>query len=174
MIESSQTMTLDILDRQILHELQEDARIANAELARRVNLSPPAVFARIKRLEAEGYIRRYVATLDRELLGYDMLCFVNITLQLHTKEQVQRFRDAIQLIPQVLECHHVTGEFDYLLKVVARNRKDLEYLVMERLTPLPSVARIHTSLVFTEVKATTALPLLDDNTIDQKLDQKLE
>jgi Lrp/AsnC family transcriptional regulator, leucine-responsive regulatory protein len=156
-------MTLDAIDLELLSQLQQDARIANAELARRINLSPPAVFARMKRLEAEGYIRSYVAILDREQLGYDMLCFVNITLQMHTKEQVQRFRDAIQQIPEVLECHHVTGEFDYLLKVVARNRKDLEYLVMEKLTPLPGVARIHTSLVFTEVKATTALPLPDDD-----------
>lgn len=161
-------MTLDAIDLELLNHLQQDARIANAELARRINLSPPAVFARMKRLEAEGYIRSYVTILDREQLGYDMLCFVNITLQMHTKEQVQRFRDAIQQIPQVLECHHVTGEFDYLLKVVARNRKDLEYLVMEKLTPLPGVARIHTSLVFTEVKATTALPLPDgDDTVEQ-------
>jgi DNA-binding Lrp family transcriptional regulator len=149
---------MDEIDVALLQALQVDGRITNAELARRLNLSPPAVHARLRRLDEQGYVRQYVALLDREKLGYDMLCFVNISLQMHTREQVQQFRDAIQRIAGVLECHHVTGEYDYLLKVVARNRKELEHLVMEELTPIPGVARIHTSLVFTEVKFNTALP----------------
>ncbi len=152
-------MPIDELDRQLLIELQQDGRMSNAELARRVNLSPPAVHARLRRLEEQGVVRQYAAILDREQLGYDMLCFVSITLQQHTRTQVQDFRNAVREIPAVLECHHVTGEYDYLLKVVVRNRKELEHLVMERLTPLPGVARIHTSLVFTEIKSTTALPI---------------
>ncbi len=155
-------MTLDELDRRLLGELQTDARIANAELARRLNLSPPAVHARVKRLEEQGFIRGYVALLDREQLGFDMLCFIQISLQLHQIEQVNHFRTTIQQIPEVLECHHVTGEYDYLLKIAVRNRQELERLVMEKLTPIPGVARIHTSLVFSEIKTTTALPI-DDN-----------
>ena len=152
-------MTLDELDRRLLGELQTDARIANAELARRLNLSPPAVHARVRRLEEQGYIRGYVALLDRERLGFDMLCFIQISLQLHQIEQVNHFRTTIQQIPEVLECHHVTGEYDYLLKIAVRNRQELERLVMEKLTPIPGVARIHTSLVFSEVKTSTALPV---------------
>jgi Lrp/AsnC family leucine-responsive transcriptional regulator len=152
-------MNLDDLDRHILHELQSDARIANAELARRLNLSPPAVHARVRRLEEQGYIRGYVALLDRERLGFDMFCFIQISLQLHQIEQVNHFRTTIQQIPEVLECHHVTGEYDYLLKIAVRNRQELERLVMEKLTPIPGVARIHTSLVFSEVKTSTALPI---------------
>ncbi|HQY90934.1 MAG: Lrp/AsnC family transcriptional regulator [Caldilinea sp.] len=152
-------MNLDELDRRILIELQCEARIANAELARRLNLSPPAVHARLKRLEEEGLVRGYVALLDRERLGFDMLCFIQITLQLHQIEQVTDFRVTVQQIPEVLECHHVTGEYDYLLKIVVRNRQELERLVMEKLTPIPGVARIHTSLVFSEIKTSTALPL---------------
>ena len=154
-------MTLDELDRRLLGELQTDARIANAELARRLNLSPPAVHARVRRLEEQGYIRGYVALLDRERLGFDMLCFIQISLQLHQIEQVNHFRTTIQQIPEVLECHHVTGEYDYLLKIAVRNRQELERLVMEKLTPIPGVARIHTSLVFSEVKTSTALPIGD-------------
>ncbi len=150
---------LDSLDTALLRELQADGRLPNAELARRLNLSPPAVHARLRRLEEQGLIRGYVALLDRERLGYDMLCFVNISLQRHTREHVDHFRECIRTIPQVLECHHVTGEYDYLLKVVVRNRKELEHLLMEQLTPIPGVARIHTSLVLNEVKAATALPL---------------
>ncbi len=154
-------MILDELDRRILIELQRDARLANAELARRLSLSPPAVHARIRRLEEQGYVRGYVALLDRERLGFDMLCFIQISLQLHQIEQVNHFRTTIQQIPEVLECHHVTGEYDYLLKIAVRNRQELERLVMEKLTPIPGVARIHTSLVFSEIKASTALPLSD-------------
>ncbi len=152
-------IALDPLDLMILRELQADGRMANAELARRVNLSPPAVHARVRRLEEQGVIRSYAALLDRAALGYDMLCFIHISLQLHTSEQVQRFRLAIQEIGEVQECHHVTGEFDYLLKAVVRNSRDLERLLVERLTPIQGVARIHTSLVLSQVKATTALPV---------------
>lgn len=150
---------LDDYDRAILAALQDDGRIANAELARRLNLSPPAIHARLRRLEEAGLITRYAALLDREKLGFDLLCFVNISLQRHTREHVDLFRQRIQQISQVLECHHVTGEYDYLLKVVVRNRKELEHLLMEELTPIPGVAHIHTSLVLNEVKAATALPL---------------
>jgi len=150
---------LDTIDKAILAILQCEGRLSNAELARRVNLSPPATHARLRRLEDEGYIRGYAALLDRERAGFDMLCFVQISLQLHQPQQVEAVRAAIREMPEVLECHHVTGEYDYLLKVVIHNRKDLERFVLERLTPVPGVARIHTSLVLTEVKATTALPV---------------
>jgi DNA-binding Lrp family transcriptional regulator len=88
-----------------------------------------------------------------------MTCFISVSLQMHTEEQVGRFRDSIQEMAEVLECHFVTGEFDYLLKVVVRNRAALEQFVVNRLTPIPGVARIYTSLVLTEVKSNTALPL---------------
>ncbi|MCZ7545642.1 MAG: Lrp/AsnC family transcriptional regulator [Anaerolineae bacterium] len=159
MEESSPPAELDDLDWRILDALQADGRMPNAALAHRVNLSPPAVHARVKRLQEQGYIQRYAALLDRERVGYDMLCFISVTLQRHQLELVEAFRAAIQEMPEVLECHHVTGEYDYLLKVVVRNRKDLERFVLARLTPVPGVARIHTSLALSEVKATTALPL---------------
>ena len=159
MTDYSEGKLLDALDRKILALLQADGRISNAALAREVNLSPPATHARLRRLEEQGLIRKYVALVDQEKAGYDMLCFINVSLQMHTSEHVKNFRDSIQLMPEVLECHHITGEFDYLLKVVISNRKGLEDFVVNRLTPIPGVARIYTSLVLSEVKATTALPL---------------
>jgi DNA-binding Lrp family transcriptional regulator len=149
----------DDLDKAILRELQQDARISNAELARRVNLSPPAVHARVKRLEEQGHIEQYAMLVNRQSLGYDMLCFVSVNLQPHQVEQVQGFHEAIQGMPEVLECHHVTGDYDYLLKVVARNTQDLERFLLDCLTPAPGVARIHTSLVLREVKTSTSIPL---------------
>ncbi len=152
-------INLDNLDKQILAELQADGRISNTELARRVNLSPPATHARVRRLEESGYIERYVSLVNRQQAGYDMLCFVRVRLQLHDTDQVEGFHQAVQEMPEVLECHFVTGDHDYLLKVVAHNSEDLEDFLVNRLTPIPGVAQIHTSLVLREVKNSTVIPL---------------
>jgi Lrp/AsnC family leucine-responsive transcriptional regulator len=159
MIKNSQNLMLDDLDKSLLRALQSDGRLSNVELARMINLSPPATHTRIKRLEKDGYIRQYTAVVDRERAGYDLLCFIHISLQMHQVEQVEKFREATRNMPEVLECHHITGEHDYLLKVALKNRKDLEKFVVDKITPIPGVARIHTSLVLAEVKSTMALPL---------------
>jgi DNA-binding Lrp family transcriptional regulator len=149
----------DELDRLIVHELQQNARISNAELARRVELSPPATLARIRRLEESGLIQGYSAKVDRKLAGYDLLCFVSVSLQVHDTEQLYAFRNAVREIPRVLECHHVTGDYDYLLKVVAHDTADLEDFLVNQLTPAPGVARIHTSVVLSETKPPSSLEL---------------
>lgn len=159
MIKNISETALDDVDKAMLRALQADGRLSNVELARTVNLSPPATHARLRRLEKEGYIRQYAATIDREKTGYDLLCFIHVSLQMHKLEQVESFRQWTRQMPEVLECHHITGEYDYLLKVALRNRKDLERFLVDSLTPIPGVARIHTSLVLTEVKSTMALPL---------------
>lgn len=159
MLESSHASNLDAMDKEILNVLQSNGRISNADLARQINLSPPATHARLKRLEKAGFIRDYAAHLDREQMGFDLVCFINISLQMHQHEEVVRFRQHVNQMVEVLECHHVTGEFDYLLKVVLRNRKDLERFVVEQLTPIPGVQRIYTSVVLTEIKSTTVLPI---------------
>ncbi|HIP72920.1 MAG TPA: Lrp/AsnC family transcriptional regulator, partial [Anaerolineae bacterium] len=114
-------MTLDEIDRIILDGVQENGRISNADLARKVNLSPAATHTRLRRLEREGFIREYTARLDREKIGYDLLCFIQVSLMVHQFDQVQRFRETVLAMPEVLACYHITGEFDYLLKVVLRN-----------------------------------------------------
>lgn len=160
---------LDERDVAILNELQSNSGISNVELANRVNLSPPAVHARIKRLEQEGYIRGYVALLDRERLGFDMLCFIQISLAMHQIKDVNNFRELVAGIPEVLECHHLTGNFDYLLKVAVRNRSHLQQFLMENLTTIPYIARIQTSIALTEIKTTTVLPIqngLDETEVD--------
>ncbi len=160
MIKSSQRLSpLDAIDFAILNELQINGRIKHTDLARQVNLSAPAMHARIRRLEKNGFIREYVALVDRELAGYDMLCLIHVSMALHQHDQIENFRTSVQKLPEVLECYHVTGEHDYLLKVVVRNRKDLERFVIRRLTSISGIAQIRTSLVLSEIKATTALPL---------------
>ena len=153
------TLILDEIDRILLSALQLDARQTNAELARQVDLSAAGLHKRLRRLEDAGIITRYVAQVDREAVGYDMLCFVQVTLQRHESDAVDNFRHEVQSMSEVLECHHLTGEFDYLLKVVVRNRKHLEKFILNTLTPVRGMDKIRTSLVLSEIKATTAIPL---------------
>ncbi|MBL8146583.1 MAG: Lrp/AsnC family transcriptional regulator [Anaerolineae bacterium] len=150
---------LDDLDLELLKRLQTDASASKAELGRQLNLSQPAVHHRIKRLEERGYIRRYVALLDRTLLDLDLTCFVQISVQRHHRDHIVAFEQAVLAIPEVLDCHHMTGEFDFLLRVVVANRKSLETLLVDRLSTLPGVAHLQTSVVLSEVKQITALPL---------------
>ncbi|MBE2225343.1 MAG: Lrp/AsnC family transcriptional regulator [Anaerolineae bacterium] len=150
---------LDSVDRELLNHLQENARITNAELARRVDLSPPGLQKRVRKLEEAGIIDQYATILNPESVGYDMLCFVQITLVRHKAEFLQNFMHVVQDIPEVLEAYHITGEYDYLLKVVIRNRKHLEEFILETLSPLPGMDKIRTSLVLNKIKSTTAVPI---------------
>ncbi len=160
MVQSSVQVDIDETDKTILRLLQASGRVSNAEIARRVGLSAPATHARMRRLEEAGVIRRYATLLDREAIGFDMVCFINVSLQLHQFEAIERFKELVQDMPEVLECHHITGEFDYLLKAVFRNRDELQAFVVNKLTPIPGMARINTSLVLIEIKATQELPIV--------------
>ncbi len=151
---------LDKVDFQILDILQREGRISNAELARRISRSQPATHARLKRLEQSGLIRAYMALLDREMLGFEMLCFVHVTLEKHQPDHVKNFHASVAQMPEVTECYHVTGDYDYLLKVVMRHRREMEDFLVDKLSRISGVGRIHTSVVLREVKETYALPLL--------------
>jgi Lrp/AsnC family transcriptional regulator, leucine-responsive regulatory protein len=153
------SVELDEQDVMILRELQQEGSITNVDLARRVNLSAPATHTRVRRLEALGFIQRYVALLDRDRLGYDLMCFITVSLRMHQPDEVQRFRSIVTEMPEVLECYHITGDYDYILKVVVQNRQDLQRFLMDRLTPIPGIERIYTRVALTEIKATTALPI---------------
>lgn len=160
---SSPDIQLDQIDVSVLRMLQQDARVTHKELAKQVSLSPPGLVKRLRRLERAGVVRQYTALVDREAIGLDLLCFVHVTLGHHQIEAVRRFRESVVEIPEVLECHHVTGEFDYLIKVLVRNHHHLESFLVEKLTPLPGVDRIRTSVVLREVKCTTAIPVRPDS-----------
>ncbi|MGB5946653.1 Lrp/AsnC family transcriptional regulator [Paenisporosarcina sp.] len=150
---------LDAIDLQILDILQRQANISNAELGRRVNLSPPATHARIKRLEIEGYIQKQVAILDQQKLGFDLLCYIFISTDIHQAEQLETLENNLEAMPEVLECHCLTGEYDYLLKVANKNRLGLEEFI-RKLNKL-GISRIQTSLALREIKHSTILPILN-------------
>jgi Lrp/AsnC family transcriptional regulator, leucine-responsive regulatory protein len=152
-------MSVDELDRRLLSLLQEDARRSTADLARKLKLSGPGLQKRLRKLEERGVIRRYAAIVNREAVGLGILCFVHIMLAHHRPDSIKRFPDRIKNMREVLECHFLTGEFDYLLKVVVASHEELEKFLFEKLMKVPGVDRTRTSIVVKEVKATTALPL---------------
>ena len=150
---------LDDLDRRLLAALQSDARQSSAELARALKLSGPGLQKRMKKLEDRGVIRGYAAVIDREAVGLELLCFVHIMLAHHRPDAIKRFPEKIKGMREVLECHFLTGEFDYLLKVVVTGHEELEKFLFEKLMKVSGVDRTRTSIVVKEVKATTSLPL---------------
>ena len=150
---------LDKTDRVLLDQIQRDSRISNSELARRIQLSQPATHARLKRLEALGVVRQHVSLLDRDKLGLDLICFFQIRLAAHSEQALLRFEAKARDFPEVLECHYLTGQFDYLLKAVFENRLALERFERQSLTALADVVQITTSVALSEIKMTTILPL---------------
>lgn len=152
-------MALDATDRRILAALQEKGRMSNAELSERVNLSPSACHRRVQRLEADGYIREYVALLDARKMGVATTVFVEITLQAQADEVLDAFEKAVSRIPDVLECHLMAGTADYILKVVAENTEDFARIHRQYLSRLPGVAQMQSSFALRTVFKTTALPV---------------
>jgi len=159
LLESITSKVLDSIDIQVLDILQKQANISNTELGRRVNLSPPATHARIKRLETEGYINKHVAILNQEKLGFDLLCFIFISTDIHQEDKLKSLEQHLEALPEILECHCLTGEYDYLLKVANKDRRELEEFI-RKLNKL-GISRIQTSLALREIKHSTVLPILD-------------
>ncbi len=149
---------MDGHDREILRTLQTDGRLSNVELAGRVHLSESACLRRVRALEADGVIRGYSARLDPGPLGLSTNVFVHVALQRQDQADLERFENAVQELPEVMECYLMTGEFDYLLRVVAGDSADFER-VHSRLTRLPGVARIQSSFALRAVRQTAALPI---------------
>lgn len=144
-------MSLDKTDRKILNELRLNGRIANAELAARVDLSESACLRRVKRLEEDQFVERYTAKLNLPKLGWSMSLMVIITLKGQTDRDLRAFERAVSEVPEITECFLTTGEGDYILRVLARDAADIERLHSSILTRLPGVARVESSFVLREI-----------------------
>lgn len=155
------TYTLDKKDSTLLEHIQGNARLTSAELGKLVDLSPSGVQKRLRKLEENGIVERYATMLNRKRLGYDLLVFVKVIIQGHTTELIAEFDNAVREMPEVLESHRIIGDADYLLKVVVRDREQLDYFLMKQLLSLNSVARVSSYLVLKEVKETTSIGLND-------------
>ena len=152
-------MALDRYDRAILEALQRNGRIRNVQLAAAVDLSESACLRRVRVLEESGMIDRYVALVSQPAAGLPGNVFVHIGLHREEERELAAFEEAVKNIPEVMECYLMTGEFDYLLRVVVRDMADFERLHKESLTRLPGVARVNSSVAIRTVQKTTELPL---------------
>ena len=151
--------TLDRTDILILRELQKDAKLTTKELAARVNLSPSPVFERQKRLEKEGYIKRYIAVVDPIKAGNGIMVLCNVRLKHHSKEFSRQFTSVIAGIDEVVECFNTSGEYDYMLKIYARNMQDYQNFVLGTLGDLDCIGSLHSIFVIGEVKNTLTIPV---------------
>jgi DNA-binding Lrp family transcriptional regulator len=150
---------LDRVDRAILQALQHEGRIANSTLAEKVSLSESACLRRVRALEESGLIEGYTAILNQERAGYPVNVFVNITLDRQDQTDLSAFEKAVRQIPEVMECYLMTGDYDYLLRVVVADTADFERVHNQHLTRLPHVARVHSSVALRPVQKSRELPI---------------
>jgi len=151
-------MELDRYDRTILRLLQQDARMTNASLAAQVNLSESACLRRVRALEESGLIEGYTALVDQQRAGFPVNVFVSITLDRQSRTGLEAFESAVRRVPEVMECYLMTGEHDYLLRLVVADLADFERIHNQHLTRLPSVARVHSSFAMRTVTRSRTLP----------------
>lgn len=150
-------MNLDQKDKHLIDELQANSRITNAELAKRVGLSPSSTLERVKKLETSGLIDKYITVLNARKAGYSCFTFVEVKLARHGETPVGDFFKSIADMPEVLECHHITGEADFLLKVATKDIPAYEELILHQLSALPNVQNMKTSVVLSTFKNETKL-----------------
>jgi DNA-binding Lrp family transcriptional regulator len=152
-------INLDVIDLRILAELQADGALSNVALARRVHLSPSPCLMRVKALESSGVIQRYVALASAAALGLGLNVFISISLKEQSKAALAEFEQRIAEHDEVMECYLMTGDSDYLIRVVVRDMADLEKFILEQLTPIPGIEKIRSSFALKQVRYKTALPL---------------
>jgi Lrp/AsnC family leucine-responsive transcriptional regulator len=148
---------LDRIDYKILRQLQNNARLTNTDLARSVNLSPTPCLERVRRLEADGYILKYVTLLNPQKLGAGVVSFIQVLLDRTNPDVFDRFKEQVGLCPEVMECHMVAGGFDYLLKVRTRNMLEYRDFLGQTLSQMSDIKQTHTYVVMEEVKATHSI-----------------
>ncbi len=152
-------MTFDQTDQKILTILQQDGRITNAKLAKEIGISPPAMLERVRRLESSGVIDRYVALLDREKAGFGLLAIIIVKLSLHQISSLQKIKENLTELEEVLECFQLTGDVDFLLKVAIKDMNAYTGFVNNKLSGIPGIQNIKTSFVLDVVKCNTQLTL---------------
>lgn len=150
---------IDEIDRDLLRLIQKDGSITNADLARKVSLSPPSVLQRMKKLQEKGYIQETKTKLDPEMLGFTIQVVAMVSLALHQDQPIQNFAKHATRFPEVLECLHVSGDYDFMLRIVARDIHDYERFITEKLSAIKGIGKIHSCFVLATNKQTTELPI---------------
>lgn len=150
-------MVLDVIDKKLLDLLQQDCKQTNKELSNKLNLSVTAVYERIKKLEKEGIINKYVALVRKETIDKAFVVFCHIKLIQHSQEYVIKFEREVANLNEVLECYHISGDYDYLLKVLVKDMEAFREFMVNKLTNINHIGSTHSMFVISEVKHTTAI-----------------
>lgn len=149
----------DQTDRRILEILQENAKITNAQLSKEIGLSPAPTLERVKKLETNGVIKSYHALLDPKEIGLGVSTFITVTLVGHRKEYIDTFVDRINQIPEVVECHHITGQGDFMLKVVSADITSYQKLILEVISEIPEIDDMQSTVILSTFKSSNVMPL---------------
>lgn len=152
-------MTIDTTDKKILRLLQEDAHLTLKDISNKINLSLTPVHDRVKRLEKEGFIEKYVSLVNKKKLGIHLTVYCQVTLVKQTHDVSEEFNKSILNMPEVVECNFVSGNFDYLLKVVLSDMESYHHFHQQKLSVLPEVSLINSFFIISEVKSTTVIPI---------------
>ena len=149
---------IDAIDRRIIQKLQDNCKSTIKDIAASLNMTTTPVFDRIKRLESEGYILGYTAIVDKNKLGFGLISFASVTLRTHSKENIHSFELDIKKLPEVMECYHIAGMFDYLLKIFSKDMADYQYFITNKLASIANIGKVQSSFIMTEVKNEKVLP----------------
>jgi Lrp/AsnC family transcriptional regulator, leucine-responsive regulatory protein len=155
----SKLLKLDAIDKKILHILQGNAKITNAQLSKEIGLSPAPTLERVKKLENSGLIKSYHATLDTSKVGLGVVTFVQVFLQSHKKSVIDAFVEKISKIDNVIECHHITGACDFLIKVIAEDITAYQKLILEEVSEIEEISNMQSMVILSTFKDTKILPL---------------
>ncbi|GAB3267805.1 Lrp/AsnC family transcriptional regulator [Larkinella arboricola] len=150
---------LDQIDRKVLEILQTNAKITNAQLSKEIGLSPAPTLERVKKLETSGIIQSYHAQLNRDRVGLGVTTFVQVSLVGHKKQVTESFVNAVKNIPEIIECHHITGSGDFLLKVIAKDISSYQVLMLEKINEIEEVASTQTMVILSTFKESKVLPI---------------
>jgi len=150
---------MDTIDKKLLFLLQKDCKKTTKELSVKLNLSVTAVYERIKKLEREGIIQNYVALINRSKVNKAFVVFCHIKLIQHTREFLTKFESQVVKLSEILECHHVSGDYDYILKIAVRDMEEYREFLVTKLTTLEHIGSTHSTFMISEVKSTTVIEI---------------
>ncbi len=153
-------MVIDKIDVSLLNLLQSNTKLNTKELAQKVGLSITPTYERIKRLEKEGYIKQYIAILDRKLINKNLMVISFVSLILHSRDMQIEFEKSVIEYPEIIECFHVTGSYDYQLKVVVSDMEEYQSFIKNKLSSINNIANVQSSFVMSSLKDTTAIPII--------------
>ncbi|MFT6337680.1 MAG: DNA-binding Lrp family transcriptional regulator [Saprospiraceae bacterium] len=151
--------TIDATDKRIIHKLQLNGKETIKEIANSLGMSTTPVYERIKKLERDGFIEGYTTIVNKEKMGFQIVAFCTVSLESHHTDFIEQFESDVKSLPEVMECYHIAGMFDYLLKIYSTDMVDYQNFITQKLAAISNIGRVQSSFIMTEVKNEKVMPL---------------